>query len=502
VPRRFAHADNEILLTDTATFPEQYDADVRGADSSGVPRTPGVALSEVVTQVVSGRWTTTGSRQAPRALIERLDDWRTEVFPVNPVNGEQVLPRSARYDVRLRPGELLGRARAFVARPGESFDKFCRVSIRDFAGGDDVAAHKRRELLTSTFAEALRTAQPLISVDSTALQIMHDGRRVRYRYKFSEVPLQGNGDVVDGMARVIQNNPDIDDSSLPNFRKALGNGDAVTKIHIFGSYPNYSPLVFDAVLVPVAKQWAATGGAGHDAFWQWRRCRPLAAALPLGDAERRTMVKGWLVGQIIGHIRIPERSRLGNPVQIWDRENGEWVAFPHPLLTPPTRFLDANDWLPAVLESSLLAVARSHERPVMASLRPYQLLRELYDNEPNQRTAGIQDVFAKVLLDDWLQDGATPPGGTSRVLGRAEAPTPDDRRAAAERWLGQIDELVRTHWLSPQDGGERVAPMTLRKQASEAPMIRDVAPDVARAATELRALLDAIDEQDDGGAVF
>ena len=32
VPERFAHADNEILLTDTATFPEQYDADIRGAD--------------------------------------------------------------------------------------------------------------------------------------------------------------------------------------------------------------------------------------------------------------------------------------------------------------------------------------------------------------------------------------------------------------------------------------------------------------------------------------
>ena len=54
------------------------------------------------------------------------------------------MPRNARYEVRLRPAELLGRARAFVARPGESFDRFCRVSIRDFASGDDVAAGQRR----------------------------------------------------------------------------------------------------------------------------------------------------------------------------------------------------------------------------------------------------------------------------------------------------------------------------------------------------------------------
>ena len=85
------------------------------------------------------------------------------------------------------------------------------------------------------------------------------------------------------------------------------------------------------------------------------------------------------------------------------------MPFPHPLLTPPTRFLDINDWLPAVLESILLAVARSHERPVMASMRPYQLLRELYDNAANLRKSGIQAVSGEGLLLDWLTDGATPP---------------------------------------------------------------------------------------------
>ena len=490
VPERFAHADNEILLTDTATFPDQYDADVRGADSSGAPRTPGEALAEVVTSVISGRWTTVGSQQAPMTLVERLDEWRSDVFPVNPLDeSEQIMPRSARYDVRLRPSQLLRRARAFVARPGESFDRFCRVSIRDFAAGDDVAAGQRRRLLTSKFTETLRTAQPLISVDSTALQVMHDGRRVRYRYKFSEAPFQGNPEVVESLTRVIQNNADIDDSSLPNFRRALTNGDAVTRIDVFGSYPNYSPLVFDAVLAPVAKQWAATGGGGHDAFWQWRRCRPLPAALPMGDAERLTMVKGWFVGQIVGRIRIPERSRLSNPVLIWDPEDSRWVSFPHPLLTPPTRFIDINDWLPAVLESSLLAVARSHERPVMASLRPYQLLRELYDDAANLRKSGIQAVSGEDVLLDWLSDGDTPPDGASRVLGRAGGTTPGERAAAVEEWLTSVGDLVRRQYLDHHVGGDRTAAMTRRRQASEAPIIRDVALDVVTATAELRELL-------------
>ena len=376
-----------------------------------------------------------------------------------------------------------------MGRPGESFDRFCRVSIRDFAAGDDVAAGQRRQLLTSRFADALRTAQPLISVDSTALQIMHDGRRVRYRYKFSEAPFQGNPGVVESLTRVIQNNSDIDDSSLPNFRRALTNGDSVTRIDIFGSYPNYSPLVFDAVLAPVAKQWAATGGGGHEAFWQWRRCRPLPASLPMGDAERLTMVKGWFVGQIVGRIRIPERSRLGSPVLIWDPEDDRWVPFPYPLLTPPTRFLDVNDWLPAVLESSLLAIARSHERPVMASLRPYQLLRELYDDAANLRRSGIQAVSGEDVLLDWLTDGSTPPEGTSRVLGRASAAAPDERAAAVVDWLTRVGDLVRTHYLDHHLGENRDGAMTRRRQASEAPIIRDVALDVVTATADLLELV-------------
>ena len=126
----------------------------------------------------------------------------------------------------------------------------------------------------------------------------------------------------------------------------------------------------------------------------------------------------------------------------------------------------------------------------MASMRPYQLLRELYDDAPNERKGGIQGVSAEDLLAEWVQEGTTPPGGESRVRDRGGASSPEQRLEAADQWLGRIGDLVRTHYLSPQDGGEKLSPMTLRRQASEAPMIRDVAPDVVGAADELRALLE------------
>ena len=141
-----------------------------------------------------------------------------------------------------------------------------------------------------------------------------------------------------------------------------------------------------------------------------------------------------------------------------------------------------------MLESVLLAVARSHERPVMASMRPYQLLRELYDNAANLRKSGIQAVSGEGLLLDWLTDGATPPDGVSRVLGRSGASSLDHRAAAVEEWLTRVGDLVRRQYLGQAEGGD-AAIMTRRRQASEAPMIRDVASDVVTATEDLRELV-------------
>ena len=63
------------------------------------------------------------------------------------------------------------------------------------------------------------------------------------------------------------------------------------------------------------------------------------------------MVAGWFIGQIVGRICGSRSRPTPSPVQIWDAEPAHWVAFPHPLLTPPDRFLARYDWLPAVLES-------------------------------------------------------------------------------------------------------------------------------------------------------
>ncbi|CAN5881961.1 tubulin-like doman-containing protein [soil metagenome] len=497
VPARFDQADNEVLLTTSRDFPAQYTAHVRRAvGGGGAPFEQ--ARDEVVGRILSGVWATVDAEQAPGSPLEVLAPWRSSVFAVEPGTGRALVPSRARYDLHLRPAELLARARAFVARRGESFDTFCRLSISDYVRGttggeSEVELADRRRTVVEKFTEALSLARPLISVDPAALQAVHSGVQITYRYKFSEVPFAGLL-IADELLDVVKANTVIDDSSRSNLEAALGDSNGVTRIDVFGSYPNYSPLVFDGVLVPVAEQWSRTADMGREAFWRWRRSRPLDAALPMGDDERRAMIGGWLIGQLIGRIALPDPP-FRRPVQIWDDEagdTGEWLDFPHPLLTPPGRFLVQYDWLPAVLESVLLAIARSHEPPVMSSLRPYQVLRGLYDATPQEPVGGIYVLSARELLAGWVQ-GKLSGGGRSRVSGAELASTPDERADAAVTWLTTIRDTSR------KDLGDAPGRLARRADAARTPMFHDLAPDVNRMAGEIIRIIGEIPRDPDGG---
>src|SRR5215208_496351 len=177
--------------------------------------------------------------------------------------------------------------------------------------------------------------------------------------------------------------------------------------------------------IPTTRRWRSTrcsspplssgpASPGRGTFWRYRRARPLPASLPMTDDERRAMTAGWFLGQIVGRIHIPE-SPYTDPVRIYDADAGHWLNFPNPLLTPPSAYIATYDWLPAVLESILLAIAQSHEPPVMRSLRPYGVLRALYDAHSPDPASGIVELSAADVLRDFLANGAGAPGMAPRL---------------------------------------------------------------------------------------
>jgi Tubulin like len=508
VPGRFAEANNEVLLISSAAFKQRYETDLVKAVAVGQVLVPfRAAVDDATSRVILGQWQTTGGMLAPDGLLERTANWVTRALGVDPDTGRSRVPSVAQFDVHTRPGELLERARLYVARPGEAFHEFIKVSLRDYVqgvGAPESELTARRRGIATKFAEALSLARPLASVNDQALTQVHPGQQVEYRYKFSEVPFAGQP-VADALADVLRSNPRIDQASKENFGRALTDEDSVTHIDIFGSYPNYSPLAFDSVLKPAAQQWAEIPAPARAHFWRYRRSRPLPASLPMGGAERRTMTAGWLLGQIIGRIQIPE-SPYSEPVRIFDGEAGLWLSFPNPLLTPPSQFIAPYDWLPAVLEGILLAIAQSHEPPVMSSLRPYRVLRGLYDANPQDPASGIVPLSVVGLLREFILTGSSA-GLGSRIDSVAAAQTPAHRAAAAEQWLSTVRD-TSAEYLPPgvagAAGGGAFATVATRLKASKTPIFRDMAPDVFWATEALtgliRDVMGTLDSQTEGGA--
>jgi hypothetical protein len=212
------------------------------------------------------------------------------------------------------------------------------------------------------------------------------------------------------------------------------------------------------------------------------------------------MVAGWFIGELVGQVRSPKPPYVAEPgpAEIWDADVSRWIAFPHPLLTPPQQFVADYDWLPAVLESVLMAIARSAEQgpdqSPFASMRPYILLRSLYDQGQVGPVGRVMQRAADRTVLDWLQTGRTASGESSRALPPASTlATVKHRADAASAILSGVHDVVGTDYLERGNldapGGGVYSHIDRRDQASWTPIFRDLAPDIYQATKELNDLV-------------
>lgn len=420
VPQRFATAHNEVVLMPVEQYPGRFEEHI--VDAVGGERDFHQAYSRTVQEVISGTWEQGAGDKPPEDLLTVTTAW----VPAGLQGATgSALPTPARYELRLRPSEVLGRARAFVARRGEAFEVFCSQSLRSFLTDETVGEHERSQRSQAVLTGLKRTlemARPLVEISTETYRSLHNGDTPALAYTFSPIPLR-NQSVAQDFLDYLDQESTIDRELVHDrVDKALGDED-VARIDVFGSYPRTLPVAYSGLLRSVRESWdrAHSSAGARDAFWRFRRARPLSGGLPFGDAERLTMVRGWWTATLAGGI---ERAPWGGhsdtqPVRVWDTEEQEWVAFPAPMLTPPSRMITANAWLPAVLESSLLAYLRVGEDGLQA-FRPWRVLRRWADasvNEP-QIAFGVTtpvDETVSTLLGRGQVDGLTPAAGIDQL---------------------------------------------------------------------------------------
>ncbi len=448
VPERFAHAENEVLLTTASDFPEEFGAHLQAQDPSLRPED---VKARCAHHIIRGKWDTVAGEKPKGDLIETLASWRPAATSDGAIQGR------ARYVVHTATPEILQRSRLFVNRPQQPFSDYARESLYDFVlarGLPDGQRRQREDAVVHRFRQALQLARPIVGVSDEAVAFVHGPQADQRQYKFGPVPFEGLPIALRLRGVLGDNAENIAQAAAERLDQALASDSPATRIDIFGSYSSYFPVVYTSFLQPIAARWAATEDQNRGQFWQWRRARPLPDALPMGQAQRRALVGGWLIGRLTGQVTVPDDIGLpgAGAVRVWDSTTGSWLAFPNPLVVPRSSMRTHADALAAVLESMVIALAACHDSKDQGPLRPYTALRRLFDDGVSGPTTGMGDrpVGARHVAR-WLQDGASRSGASilDPPSGSAADATAEQRLALLTDWARstrqQYVELWRQH---------------------------------------------------------
>lgn len=518
VPTRFGFANNEVVIMTRDQYVDLFDEHVVSSVASEMDTEYGShapsdffqAYDWVVRDVLKGTWKRAVGEAAP-------EDDKSELIEVRHrwvANGFQRLyprqtPRPASYRLRLRAEDILDRARKFVGRSGEAFTDFAGESIHHFLTDPEVSDYDRQlrlEQILDAMRKTIAMARPLSSINNAIYHTLHD-EDARMHLEFSALPFQGVSQAAAGITKILQQSGPYDAATIGRVAGTGTNGgtskytsDPITRVDIFGSNARTLPVAYTGILSSVKASWVKKRGSsdGRTAFWKWRRSRPLYAGIPFGDAERKALIEGWFVAQLMGCIRLPRRSPEGDftPVQIWDMESEEWVDFPTPMITAPSQFRMASEYLPAVLEASLLAFLELNSKGLNSFL-PYNVLRWYSDASPGgpNQAMGVASQ-PESLIENFLEDGFVPPKGTARI--DTQLATFDQRKEAALEWFKAVMQDLQTHYLPGElRRGKDFAwtNYTRREAVAQTPLTVDMAEEMVRALENLVSLTSTLEEK-------
>jgi hypothetical protein len=502
VPARFDHADNEVLLTTAREFPARFRSDV----SASIPNESlfESALGAIVGEVIIGRWETTGGKSGDLTVLSQVSAWRPSILPVSPGSKLPTPASQPTYALAVSTADLLLRAKAHLNRPGQPFEQFSSQSIAGFLADPtqpDAELARRREEFVAKFIETMHLARPLVGVSGPMIATMHPGATLRYEYTFGDIGLSPGDGVAAKITSILAADGKLDGTTQGTFAAAVKDNVRDSKIHMFGSYPKYSPLAFSSLLEPIQARWAGAPEQALADLWRWKRTRPLNASVGLGQAELRAMAGGWFLGRLLGLVRVPSSPRSGDPVQVWDVRTSRWLAFPNPLLTSPTTFRGPDDWFAAVLESHSLALVQCNGDTSLTALQPYRALRNIFDEtaEDPLVESSYQQPIGVQRLADWFATGTWPSGSPSDVLAATDLSefgvTTETRAKVAKAWLEAVVQYIGETYLTSGSAMGSLGAATTRisnlDQLTTAPMFAEVADTVFAALQTLSAYADA-----------
>ena len=353
-------------------------------------------------------------------------------------------PAELRARLAVGKSALESRARAWLARPGSSFQKSLDRSIRDFVGSEDpygnrelsdAEAARNRARFLSLLTDAIVAAAPLINIDETLVGLVHPGGPLdRPKLQLSSVPLASHP--IEDELRGVLSSAGINDDDLETSLSADG---SLGHIEITSSLQApVSLLVVESLMRPIAERWFAIDSNGRRRdFWQRRRAKPLDGFVPVSQAMLRCLVRGWFTGRLLGSI-----WRQDGIWAIWSQGQRKSLPFAPNFLSEPGDGTGDTDALALVLEALALAYVDVSRLGSLSPLLPYIELRQLGRNRPDGALLSYGTLAP--VFEEWVSTGQLDPAFdvANALLSKSDEGQDGVMASPADR-LNHIERLCR-----------------------------------------------------------
>ena len=347
--------------------------------------------------------------------------------------------------------ELSQSNRRWLKNMDSSFGKFTNMSIREYvnAAGESPQIRAAREAkFVNEYQAMLGLAQPLILLNPNAMQHVLNASDGGYAggvlRKSSKIPFEMSSPVGRQCTLVLQQNG-IDPHN-PSFEQEWfqpgSNDSSMSAVSTTqGALPAWA---FASLTEPILEmvERSKTMIQTWEQFWDGRRTRPLAEAVPFEAEMRRSIITGWFVATLFG-MRKVKPLPAGRTVQIWNPtlKLPDWSSFPSPLLATHNEDSRHESWvLPQLLMSAGIALAEFGKSGNPEFIHGYRLLKYLgrevttsFINRDHWDGYGAGDLLPtgerskSNYLMRWVESGELPHenGELLKVLQASLALTPD-----------------------------------------------------------------------------
>ena len=459
VPPTLFPARNEVLLVPVGDFPDEFARELRvqtevadenddeGSLQEGLPE----AIEKATAEVVSGSWLRVGSpsQELPRQTL--LVQRRRWIPDVDELEALTEVSQQANITMELHPIErLLAGAREWVSGVRGEFGRYVNETLKEHLSPEHPQHYTRNEEFIDRLSQALDLSAPLINVDDATFAEVYASPGSELSYIMSPVPLQPGDESYDAAFDAVRER--LGSSAESVFNPATRNQEVEISSFLSAAI---GAVPIDSLARSIISEWNRCKESPElrAEFWRFRRARRLPSFIPMSPSRQAAFIRGWFIGQLLGHIPPYQVQWSEQPLTVWTPDG--ILTFPEHLLGPePSHELEVPL---AILETLPLALMMFGQGGSSA-LRSIEAVIEL--GLPGRNPQDLTYRNLGPALQQWLESSGQVEANANSTDGSATLPdeqlagaadaTEAERRAAVtahlEFWRDDVARIGELSW--------------------------------------------------------